>query len=291
MIQWYFLALISAFFSASASLVEKKVLFKEKALSFSAVLALFNLILAVPFFFFIDFGSLTFSGLTVLFFKSTLEALAFLCVMLGIKNLEISKALPLLVLTPGLVALFAFITLGESLTVLEISGMFLLLAGTYVLQIKSKYKLMSPWKIFIKTKGNHYIIFALILFTITSILDKSLLKNFNLPVNAFIGFQHLFLAFIFILIVVSSRKTKELGFTFKNSWTWIIILAIFTIIYRYSQIQAVKIGSVALVLSIKRISVFFAVLAGGTLFKEHNLLRRAIATVIMILGAVLIILA
>ena len=120
MIQWYMLALASAFFSALAAIIEKKVLFKEKALAFSAVLAILNLIIAIPFFFFTNFSTLTMSSLFVLFIKSFLGALAFLCVMLGIKNLELSKALPLLVLTPGLVALGAFIFLQEALTTLEI---------------------------------------------------------------------------------------------------------------------------------------------------------------------------
>ena len=289
MIEWYFLALISAFFSATAAIIEKKVLFKEKALGFSVALALLNLIIAIPFFFFINFSTLTTAGLLVLFIKSFLGALAFLCVMIGIKNLEISKALPLLVLTPGLVAIGALIFLKESLSQLEILGMILLLGGTYVLQLKGKQTITSPWKSFIKSKGNLYIIGALLLFTITSILDKALLKNFKVPVNAFMGFQHLFLAIIFIIFILSTGKTNQLKPVFKNSLKYMIILALITITYRYTQILAVKAAPVALVLSIKRISVFFAVLIGGSLFKDHNLLTRVIATAIMVVGAVLII--
>lgn len=290
MIQWYFLALIAAVFSAMAAIIEKKVLFKEKALSFSVTLALLNLIIAIPFFFFIDFSILTPPGLIVLFIKSILGALAFLFVMLGIKNLEISKALPLLVLTPGLVAIGAFIFLQEALTQLEILGMVLLLVGTYILQLKRKERFLDPIKQSIKSKGNYYIISALILFTITSILDKAVLKNFKVPVNAFMGFQHLFLAIIFILFIIFSGKTTQIKPVFKRSLKYMIILALITITYRYTQILAIKEAPVALVLSIKRISVFFAVIIGGKLFKDHNLLQRVIATAIMVAGAVLIIL-
>jgi len=286
---WYLFALTSAFFSATSALVEKKVLFKEKALAFSTLLAIFNLLIAIPFFFFINFSAVSNTSLIVLFIKSILGAIAFLCVMLAIKNLELSSALPLLVLTPGLVALFAFIILGEALTGLEILGMFLLLIGAYILQLKQKQKFLDPWISFIKSKGYIYIIIALTLFTITSILDKALLKNFKLPINAFMGFQHLFLAIIFISLIIFSGKSKQIKSPLKNSWKWIFILALFTITYRYTQIQAIKIASVALVLSIKRISVFFAIIIGGRIFKEHGLLKKAIATTIMILGAILII--
>ena len=167
--------------------------------------------------------------------------------------------------------------------------MILLLAGTYVLQLKQNQKFLDPLKSLFKSKGNLYIISALLLFTITSILDKAILKNFKVPVNAFMGFQHLFLAIIFIVFILTTGKTKQLKPVFKNSLKYMIVLAIITIIYRYTQILAVKVAPVALVLSIKRISVFFAVIIGGRLFREHNLLKRVIATAIMVAGAVLVI--
>jgi drug/metabolite transporter (DMT)-like permease len=289
MIGWWILALISALFSGGAAIIEKKVLFKEKALSFTTLLALFNLILCIPFFFFIDFANLSLNGLLVLFIKSLLGAFAFLCVMQGIKDLELSSALPLLVLTPGLVAFFAFIFLGEALNGIEIIGMILLLVGTYVLQLKKNQKILDPFKAFLKSKGYYYILGALVLFTITSVLDKALLSNFKVPVNAFIGFQHLFFALIFFVLLLAFKKEKDFKHTVKHSWKWLVLLSGITIVYRYTQILAVKVSPVALVLSLKRISVFFAVLIGGRIFKESNLLKKAIATALMVLGAVLVI--
>jgi hypothetical protein len=81
MINWWVLALISALFSGTASILEKKALFREKALSFSTLFAIFNLFLAIPFFFFINYSELTYLGISIIFIKSVLESLAFLCVM------------------------------------------------------------------------------------------------------------------------------------------------------------------------------------------------------------------
>lgn len=290
MINWWVIALVSAFFSAVAAIVEKKILFKEKAFSMSLILALFNLVLAIPFFFFVDYSLVTYSGLGVLFFKSVLGALAFLFVMLGIKNLELSKALPLLVLTPGLVAVFAFLTLGESLKVIEIVGLILLLLGTYVLQLGNGKGFMAPWKSFINSRGNYYILGALILFTVTSILDKAVLKNYKVPINAFMGFQHFFFAIIFLLFALFYFKDcRGLRSSFRFSGRLILLLAFVTIVYRYAHVYAISVAPVALVLAVKRVSVFFAVLIGGRLFREGNLMRRLLATAIMIIGAVLII--
>ncbi|MCX6751022.1 MAG: EamA family transporter [Candidatus Pacearchaeota archaeon] len=289
MIVWWVLALISALFSGTASILEKNALFREKALSFSTLFAVFNLFLAIPFFFFINYSELTSLGILVVLIKSILESVAFLCVMKGIKSMELSSALPLLVLTPGLVAVFAFIFLKESLSSLEISGMALLLIGTYFLQLRGNQKIFDSFKSLFKSKGYIYIIIALVTFTVTSILDKAILKNFNVPVNAFMGFQHLFLAIIFLSLIFLTKERTEIKQTFKRTGKLIFLISIITIIYRYSQLQAVKATQVALALSIKRLSVFFAVTIGGRIFREKNLIKKIIATAIMTIGAILII--
>src|SRR4030042_854304 len=136
---WFFLAFTSALLSATAAISQKKILFKLDALEFSFALAIFNMFFSLPFFIVVDFGSLTFTSLAILYGKTIMGALAFLCVMLAIKNMEISGALPLMVLTPGLVAFFAFVLLGESLTNYEIIGMVILLVGTYILESKAGF--------------------------------------------------------------------------------------------------------------------------------------------------------
>ena len=287
MIQWYFLALISALFSAGAAVVQKKVLFKESAINFVFVLALFNLVISIPFFFFIESGSLNYTNLLVLFIRTLLEGVGFLCVMIGIKNLELSRALPLLVLTPGLVAFLAFFILGESICSLALLGMLLLLAGTYILQL-GESKFSVPFRAFINSKGHKYLVIALFVFAFSAVLDKSLLKGFGLPINAFMGFQHLFYALIFFVILLFMGGVKSVSF--KNSWKWILLVALFTITYRYTYLWSVRdSSSVALALSMKRTAVFFAILVGGRLFKEHDFWKRVLATLVMIIGAILII--
>jgi drug/metabolite transporter (DMT)-like permease len=286
---WYVFAIISAIFSAIAAISEKKALFKEFALNFSAVFGIITFVLALPFFFLVDYSKVSLIAVLVLLFKVFLGAFAFLCVMKGLKDLEISSALPLLVLTPGLVAIFAFIFLGENLKHLEILGLILLTIGIYILGLKKDQKILEPFKIFAKSKKHYPLILALLIFTITALLDKILLSNFKLPVNAFMGFQHLFSAIFMLSFVFLFGKPSELKKTFKKSFFIIFLVSAFTIIYRYAEIMSIKSAPVALAIAIKRTSVFFAVLIGGQLFKDKSYLVRIIATAIMVIGAMLIV--
>ncbi len=289
---WFYLALISAVFSALAAISEKKTLFTLNALDFSFLVSIVTLVFSIPFFFDapLDAGSST--TLIILFLKTILSAIAFLCVMLSIKNLEISEALPLLALSPGLVAIFGVLLIQDSLVLNEWIGLSLMLVGTYILELrKDDQSIFDPFKSLLRFNKYKYVFLALILFTITSLVDRVLLKDFAMPPYTFMAYQQLFFAVIFIVIVLLRNKNLTAPFQSlnRNIISLIIIISVFTVIYRYTQIEAVKLAPVALVLSVKRLSVLMAIIIGGKLFKEKYILKRAIAAVVILTGLIILI--
>ncbi|MGD1007074.1 MAG: DMT family transporter [Ignavibacteriaceae bacterium] len=287
---WFFIALLSAILSAFAAITQKKVLFNRGALEFSYLLSVANLILSIPFFFAINYSHLNSVNMTVLFAKSVIGVGAFLCVMIALKNLNISNALPLLALTPGFVAVFAFLLLGESIKSSEVFGLVCLIAGTYILESKSLKDILFPLNIFIKSKYYRYILLALLLFTASSIMDKLLLIRLNLTPVALIAIQHFYFAVLFAAVYFYyDYKTKppKISVKRKDLW-WIILISLLTIGYRYTQVVAVSIASVAIVLAVKRTSVFWATIIGGRIFKEEHLLKKTFAVIFIVAGAILI---
>lgn len=289
---WQTLAFISALFSALAAGFEKKALEKSHPINFSFLLSILTLVISLPFLFFTDLSNIQPITLLVLYGKSILGALSFLWVMYGLKKLEISTALPLLVLTPGVVAICAFFLFNEPLGSFEILGMILLLSGTYFLQIKPGQNLLSPFKLKQTPKAFNFIIGAIVLFSATTLLDKTILKTFKLSPEAFIPIQQIFFSFNFGVIYLLMRKSSgNLKSDLKSQWKLIALIAFFALVYRYTQIAALKYGSAALVLAVKRTSVFFTTVIGGRYFKDQNLLIKTMATIVMIVGAIFIILA
>lgn len=287
---WIYLAFTSAILSAIAAVLQKKVLFDLDALEFSFVLGIFNLLFAFALLPQINLSSLSVPGLVILYFKTILGALAFWNVMLAIKNMEISGALPLMVLTPAIVAVLSLFVLGETLSGIEIIGMITLLIGTYILEIKKNDKFIDPIKTLVNSKFHKYIFYALILFSISSVIDKLILNEYKLSPFNFVLFQQIFLGlnFTFLVLLKSKKPIEIFKKISKNNIGWIIAISIITIGYRYTQIEAVKIAPVALVLSIKRTSVFFASIFGGKIFSEHYLLKKGLAIIIMLAGAYLL---
>ena len=287
---WFYLAFTSAILSAVAAILQKKVLFTFDALEFSFLLSLFNSFLVLFFINNISITGTNETGLLILYFKTILGAGAFWFVMLAIKNMEISGALPLMVLTPALIAIFSFLFIGESIENIEIFGMALLLVGTYLLEIKKGESALNPIKIFYQSKYHHFIIYAIILFTISSIIDKVLLKEYKLQPLTFVFFQQIFLTINFMIFLLFQKKNliKVIKKINSSNVIWILLISVATLGYRYTQIEAIKIAPVALVLSIKRTSVFFASVIGGKIFSENLILKKGVAIIIMLIGAYLL---
>jgi drug/metabolite transporter (DMT)-like permease len=287
---WFLISFISALLSAAAALAQKKVLFKIDAFRFSLLVSAAGLMTSAPFFFVTDYHALNTASLSVLFIKSLLSSLGFYFVMQSIKKLELSEALPLLALTPGLVAISAFLFLGEKISAYETGGMLFLIAGTYILEAEKNGDILAPLRILFVSKKYRYVIAALAVFTISSVLDKAILSKFRLPVNAFMAFQQVFIAIVFFACYLFSKRRSERNFFLPGTdvWIWIAVIALLTAGYRFAQITAVKMAPVAVVLSVKRLSVFFTVVLGGHIFKERSLLKKTIATAIIIVGTIII---
>jgi drug/metabolite transporter (DMT)-like permease len=210
--------------------------------------------------------------------------------MTALKNLQISNALPLLALTPGFVAVFAFLFLGEELKFYEVLGLISLIAGTYILESKNLKEILFPLNVFFKSRYHQYILVALLLFTASSVMDKLLVAKMSLTPISLTAFQHVYFAVLFFIIYFAFRSKLENDSPQinKTDVLWILLISVLTIGYRYTQIVSISLASVALTLAVKRTSVLWATIIGGKIFKDTNLLKKTIAVLFILLGAILI---
>ncbi len=288
---WFWIAFISAVLSAAAAIMQKKVLMSIDPLNFSFLISALTAIFSLPFVYTINFATLSNLSLAVLFGKSVLNALAFLCIMTALKHLEISRALPVMAISPMVIAILAFVFLGESLKPLEVAGIILISIGTYSLELKKGEGALHPFKVLSGSKYHRLLLTALALISISSVIDKALLSNFKLPPMTFLVFQNFFFLIIFFVITIVYRRGKISGGSFSLEKKLVILLiaiALVTVLYRWAQFEATKIAPVGLVISVKRISVLIASIAGARLFKEGDYTRRAVAALLIVGGAMMI---
>lgn len=286
---WFSYALISAVLLSIATLFQKKALRHEHAMEFSATFAIIAALVAVPFFFAIDYSKIALEPLIILFINSAFGATAFYLVAKSIRHMEISSSTPLFALGPGITVFLAYLFLGERLTAMQGWGSGFLLLGAYVLEIKNHHDLFEPVKVFLRSRYIHLIMLAMVLYSVSALLDRVLLSQYNFQPEAFIAFAHLFVAFhLFIMLSIFYKGVDGVRNGLRSIGPLLLIMAIIIVVSRYSQVEAVKIAYVGLVVSVKRVSVFLTTLIGGKLFHEHSLTRKVLAALITVIGAILI---
>jgi len=292
---WYLLAFTSALLAGFATILEKRVLFSISALTFSLLVSLTGFIFAIPFGVNLNLDSLYSAGFLVLLIKTLMNALSYYFIMSALKNLDISNSIPLMSLSPGITAILGAIFLNEIPSKFQVVGLLFLIVGTYLINYKRGSSVLDLFYRLYKSKGHWYIGLALCIFAITSILDKIILVKFRVLPEDFIFLHHFLTLIIFFVFCFISKRFKivtSLSVILKDKSLLIAILLVglLSVFYRYTQILAIQEGQVALVLAIKRTSVFFACVIGGNIFKDETLRQRIMATIVLIIGSAIIIL-
>lgn len=271
---WIALATVSALLSAAAAVGQKRVLRQLTPLEFSFVVSLAVLVLSLP----VPFTTnvvLPARALGVLLAKSILGGVAFLLVMRGLSRNDLSSALPLLGLTPAAVALLAQGILDEPLRGGEWIGLALMLGGTALLEAREGRGLLAAWREALARGRLRDLLGAVALFAISTVADRWLVTGARVPPMVVLFYQHVAYAALFGAMLV--RRPAVAGDAWpriRETLPLVVAVAVATIGYRYFQLEATKVGPVALVLAVKRTSIVYASIVGGRLFAESRLVPR-----------------
>ncbi|MDO8563602.1 MAG: DMT family transporter [Nanoarchaeota archaeon] len=289
--QWVIFILIATVFTAFESLISKKILSKEHAMEFTAVFGLFFLFVCSPLFFFIDYSTINFKMISLVFLATFFSVMGAIFMHKSMRHTDVGTVMSLWVLGPGFVALSAFIFLGEKLSYVQMSGIGLLIIGAYVLESKNHQKIFDPFRMLFKKKYLRYVLISLAIFAFSATIDRHVLSSLNMQVEAFIAFSALFYAFFgFTALNLFHNGFKGMKNGIKNVGWLVLIIALFSLLTSFYQAKAISLAPVGLVLTVKRLATLIVIIIGGEMFHENNILKKCISAIIMIAGVLLIVL-
>ena len=188
---------------------------------------------------------------------------------------ELSSIAPINSYKPIVAMIIGFLYLGEIPSTAAILGIFLIIFGTYFLYTDKNFK---------QYKSIFYRILALIFSGTEAIFIKKIIILSSVT-EAFIYWA--FSGFIFSLMFIAFSKNK-LHFPNVKYQTFLILsVAImqYTTNYVFSKIN------VSYALALFQLSTILSIFLGANIFKEEDFSRKIIASLIMLLGAVIILLS
>jgi uncharacterized membrane protein len=289
--EWFIFSFISAIALGTVGVITKKILGHEHASEFNAARGFYSIIFSLFLIPFIDLN-IAWMSILMVYGVSLLFSVAVTQSMKSLRRGDISEVIPLTNITPVILMIIATIFLKETHSIIQIIGVLLVIIGTYVLQIGASGRgLLDPIKNLLKSKPAHYMLIAASILAITTTLDKYLIST-RMNFITYLFFINIFQSINLIIYDVVKYGKKDFIKDILKDFKLLSLDAFLLFISNLFYFMAVSIpkAPISLIIPLKRTSTLFAVIFGGSLFHEKNLLVKVFGCIIMIWGTIFILL-
>lgn len=214
---------------------------------------------------------------------SVLWALSSLLYSISSKTTEASIRAPLSQSKLLWALLFGLVILGEVISWQHALAVFVLFAGISILLWHPERKFGS-----LKDPGVRWTLGSAILSAAVAVADKYALGFFSVEMYGL-------LAYIFpgtILFLFTPRKGEDVAHLWKTSRIHVLLFSIVSVVTYYAMLKTYSLLPISIAYPLLQISTLITVIGGILLFREReNMLQKAIAVVLVIIGSVLLKLA
>jgi len=278
---WLILGIFTAFFEAVKDVFGKQNLQKSDEYVVAWSLSFFSVIFLIPWVIYTGIPTLNTQFWISLLIGGSINAVATLLYIKAIKLSDLSLTVPLVALTPLFMLLTSPLIVGEYPKFFDYIGIFLIVIGSYLLNIKEKSQgYLAPFKALLSEPGPKFMLIVAFLWSITSNFDKIGVKNSS-PIFWLFS---LFGTMSILLLPILLHKTPNPGTKILKQLPMLATMGFFNAIGVLCQMQALTLTLVVQVIAIKRTSVLMGVLFGHFIFKEKDIQQRLLGAGIMVLG-------
>jgi drug/metabolite transporter (DMT)-like permease len=193
--------------------------------------------------------------------------------------------------SPALVLIIAVLLLGEQVSLQGVAGILLVAVGVYIINMRqiSGQELLAPVKSMAYDRSTQFAFLTLISVALYSIVDKMAVAHIH-PI--LFSFFHLFCGMCYYTPYIAfTKNAAQIKKEWKSGTVRIIMAGIIGIVGYAFILVAFTIERVSYIVSLRQISVVFAVLMGSYFLKERHGGIRLAGSLIIFVGGFLISLA
>ncbi|MDD4353232.1 MAG: GRP family sugar transporter [Candidatus Nanoarchaeia archaeon] len=270
---WQIIVLIAAILFGVSKLLSRYISRKIDPIVYSFY---YNLIFSLLFIFFLSSFSMPskIEGWTIMALGSVFWSACMILIFFVYKHLDVSIIAPLENLTPLITLIAGLIFFNETMGLFNIIGAFLIFLGALLITWKTKNYIINK-------KGIILMLISVFFYSIAYRIDSLGVKYFNIYTYGFgVSFMPAILIGTYLFFNKKSFKIK------KEILLKISISSILDFVGYLLILSAYTLTQVSNVAILRQLSIIIAVFGGFVFFKEKNILRKSIAALIIIIGAI-----
>ncbi|AGW14788.1 EamA family transporter [Megalodesulfovibrio gigas] len=211
------------------------------------------------------------------------NVLASLWVFAAVKESPLSLTMPLQAFTPLVMLLPAWLMLNEAPSWVGLSGIILIVMGSYVLNVDALQGggVLGPFRAILREKGARHMLGAAVLFGLSAVQGKDLALKSSVLWSAamFFTVNHLV-----VLSIIAVRRPGGLARMAARAKPGILVASLW-VVHILSHYWAIMLTDAAYMVAIKRLNGLVGVILGGMLFREDKIRQRLIGAACMSAGA------
>lgn len=217
----------------------------------------------------------------IIFLKSSIIVVAWLLALYAISRMSISLYSVINLSRIIFSVILSVIFLGERLTATILAGLIIVITGLVLVNLISNQKENKE----VSFKIILILLFSCLLNSISAVIDKKVLVNITSSQLQF--WFLLFLSLIYWWIIL--LRNKKVDFKSLNKNYWVLVAAISLAVGDKFLFMANEIpeSSVTVMTIIKQFSAIELIILGKILFKEKNIIKKLLCSILIIFGIIL----
>ncbi len=217
----------------------------------------------------------------IIFLKSSIIVVAWLLALYAISRMSISLYSAINLSRIIFSVILSVIFLGERLTATILAGLIIVITGLVLVNLISNQKENKE----VSFKIILILLFSCLLNSISAVIDKKVLVNITSSQLQF--WFLLFLSLIYWWIIL--LRNKKVDFKSLNKNYWVLVAAISLAVGDKFLFMANEIpeSSVTVMTIIKQFSAIELIILGKILFKEKNIIKKLLCSILIIFGIIL----
>lgn len=213
-----------------------------------------------------------------------LETAAIYLYIHAIRISPLSLTLPFLSLTPLWLVLTGAVVLGQRVGGVGLCGIVLVAAGSYVIHLdRLRRGWAEPLRAILREPGTRWMLVVAAIYSITSVLGRLIIEHSSATYFAL----HYSVVMSLVLMPAGLRCPAPRSRSPRRSLA-LLGVGVFFALMVLTHMLAIARGTVAYAIALKRLSGVFAVGYGALWFGERRLPQRLTGSMLMALGAALI---
>ncbi len=280
----YFLALLSAVFEAVKISLAKQIINEVDEYWLSWLTRLIPALLLLPLVLASKPPSLGNQFWLVFIFIAVTTAVDTVLYLKAVKAGPISLSAPMQAFGPLFLLVSGPLILGELPSSSGLLGVGLIVAGSYILNLKAGVKsIWQPFQAILQQPGTRLMLLVTLIWSLEATFHKIGLLNSSVVFWTFAQFAGPAIALTPVVLFRRSKAKCD-----KKIWLTIFLIGLIIVLGQLAQMTSLKSILAVYSIAIKRTSIFFTVLLGWWFFKETDIKKRLAGAVLMVVGVLLI---